>query len=99
MCHIAGCYFYGEEGLPHDEKKAVGYFSKAAKRGHPVAACCLASARVRAAAAAGGSTFSSRSPRGAPAPRVAAAVVRRCSCRAARCGVYTTRCDPARLTL
>ena len=42
MCHIAGCYFYGEEGLPHDEKKAVGYFSKAAKRGHPVAACCLA---------------------------------------------------------
>jgi len=42
LCHLAGCYFYGEEGFPQDDQKAVAYFSSAAKRGHPVALCCLA---------------------------------------------------------
>ena len=42
LCHLAGCYFYGEKGLERDEHKAVLYFEKAAKKGHPVAMCCLA---------------------------------------------------------
>jgi len=41
LCHLGGCFFYGE-GVEKDETLAVAYFKKAAKKGSTLGMCCLA---------------------------------------------------------